>query len=79
MDARMREKLHMNADKSICLENGRLFSYRIMDNNIYVEQVHLVITEDDIDAALRYRSEVCMSKSAEKYSYILAIINSIYE
>lgn len=79
MDALMKEKIFVNADKSIRLKDDRYFSYTIIDGNIYIEQTNWIITEDDIDAALRYRSDSGIPESAENYSYILAIIRSINE
>ncbi len=79
MDALMKEKIICNADRSIRLKDDSYFSYTIIDGSIYIEQKNWIITEDDIDAALRYRSDSGISEYAENYSYILAIIRSINE
>ena len=77
MDALMKKRIIDNAARPILLNEGNYFSYRIIDGKIYIEQTDWVISDDDIDAALRYRSDSGMQKYAESYSYILAIIRSV--
>lgn len=73
----MKKRILDNAGRPIRLYDGKYFSYRIIDGKIYIEQTNWVISDDDIDAAFKYRFDSGMQKHAENYSYLLAIIRSI--
>ncbi len=76
MNPAIKEKLYSNAGKLLTLKDGTSFRYSMADGNICIEQPGWVITPADIDAALQYQAESSYSGIAEKYSYILAIINA---
>lgn len=74
---RIIEKLKEEQGKEFCLKDGRSFTYTFNGNDIYIEDKNWHITENDIAAALDYRSGLAEYDiiQAEKYSYIFSLIN----
>lgn len=71
-------KILENEGKSIQLDNGDAFIYRVAGDNIYIDSNNWRVSKSSLETAIKFRHKYSKNKSSsDQVSYIYAILNNL--